>query len=145
MNRVSNVLKSHGVRKGDRVAIYMPPCPLAVASMLACARIGAVHSVVFAGFSAEALASRINDGIDPLSFANRIKFFDSIYLLLAEAKVVITADQGVRAGKLIELKKTVVTAVEKCPSVQAILVAKRTGNPVISSPLDIDLDEVDNV
>nr|CAH0113534.1 unnamed protein product [Daphnia galeata] len=120
MNRVSNVLKSHGVRKGDRVAIYMPPCPLAVASMLACARIGAVHSVVFAGFSAEALASRIND---------------------AEAKVVITADQGVRGGKLIELKKTVVTAVEKCPSVQAILVAKRTGNPVISSPLDIDLDE----
>lgn len=77
MNRVSNVLKSHGVRKGDRVAIYMPPCPLAVASMLACARIGAVHSVVFAGFSAEALASRINDGIDPLNFtfANRINFF----------------------------------------------------------------------
>lgn len=65
--------------------------------------------------------------------------------MLAEATVVITADQGVRGGKLIELKKTVVTAVEKCPSVQAILVAKRTGNPVISSPLDIDLDEVDSV
>lgn len=63
MNQVANVLKTHGVKKGDRVAIYMPACPLAVASMLACARIGAVHSVVFAGFSAEALASRINDGI----------------------------------------------------------------------------------
>ncbi|XP_046645729.1 acetyl-coenzyme A synthetase 2-like, mitochondrial isoform X2 [Daphnia pulicaria] len=120
MNQVSNVLKSQGVQKGDRVAIYMPPCPLAVASMLACARIGAVHSVVFAGFSAEALASRIND---------------------AEAKIVITADQGMRGGKLIELKKTVVTAVEKCPTVKTILVAKRTGNPVVSSPLDVDLDE----
>ena len=62
MNQVANVLKSHGVVKGDRVAIYMPACPLAVASMLACARIGAIHSVVFAGFSAEALASRIIDG-----------------------------------------------------------------------------------
>lgn len=62
--------------------------------------------------------------------------------LLAEAKVVITADQGVRGGKLIELKKTVVTAVANCPSVTAILVAKRTGNPVVSSQLDVDLDEV---
>jgi acetyl-CoA synthetase len=68
MNQVSNVLKSQGVQKGDRVAIYMPPCPLAVASMLACARIGAVHSVVFAGFSAEALATRINDGIHSFNF-----------------------------------------------------------------------------
>lgn len=62
MNKVANVLKSHGVEKGDRVAIYMPPCPVAVAAMLACARIGAVHSVIFAGFSAESLASRIIDG-----------------------------------------------------------------------------------
>lgn len=68
MNRVANVLKSHGVTKGDRVAIYMPACPLAVASMLACARIGAVHSVVFAGFSAESLASRIIDGILSFTF-----------------------------------------------------------------------------
>ncbi|KZS17455.1 Acetyl-coenzyme A synthetase 2, mitochondrial-like protein [Daphnia magna] len=98
MNQVANVLKTHGVKKGDRVAIYMPACPLAVASMLACARIGAVHSVVFAGFSAEALASRIND---------------------AEATVVITADQG-------------------C---QSHFVAKRTGSLVVSSTLDVDLDE----
>lgn len=62
MNKLANVLKSKGVEKGDRVAIYMPSCPVAVAAMLACARIGAVHSVVFAGFSAEALASRIIDG-----------------------------------------------------------------------------------
>lgn len=60
--RVANVLKGHGISKGDRVAIYMPNSPLAVASMLACMRIGAVHSVVFAGFSAEALATRIQDG-----------------------------------------------------------------------------------
>jgi acetyl-CoA synthetase len=60
----------------------------------------------------------------------------------AEDKIVITADQGVRCGELIELKKTVVTAVEKCPTVKIILVAKRTGNPVVSSPLDVDLDEV---
>lgn len=63
MNKVANVLKSRGVTKGDRVAIYMPACPLAVAAMLACARIGAIHSVVFAGFSADALANRIIDGI----------------------------------------------------------------------------------
>ena len=62
MNKIANVLKSHGVKKGERVVIYMPVSPVAVASMLACARIGALHNVVFAGFSAEALASRINDG-----------------------------------------------------------------------------------
>lgn len=62
VNRISNMLKKHGVKKGDRVAIYLPTSPVAIASMLACARIGAVHSVVFAGFSAEALAGRIEDG-----------------------------------------------------------------------------------
>lgn len=61
MNKVANMLKAHDVKKGDRVAIYMPSCTMTVAVMLACARIGAVHSVVFAGFSAESLASRIND------------------------------------------------------------------------------------
>jgi acetyl-CoA synthetase len=61
MNRVANMLKAYGVKKGDRVAIYMPCCTLTAATMLACTRIGAIHSVVFAGFSAEALASRIND------------------------------------------------------------------------------------
>ncbi len=61
MNQIANTLRSYGVKKGDRVAIYLPCCTIAAASMLACARIGAVHSVVFAGFSAESLASRIND------------------------------------------------------------------------------------
>jgi len=120
MNRIANVLKSRGVVKGDRVAIYIPVSPIAVASMLACARIGAIHSVVFAGFSAQALASRIID---------------------AGAKVVITADQGIRGGKVIELKKTVVDAVTRCPLVTTILTAKRTGKPVVSSPFDVDLDE----
>lgn len=63
VNRIANVLKSHGVGKGDPVAIYLPTSPIAVAAMLACARIGAIHSVVFAGFSAEALSDRINDGL----------------------------------------------------------------------------------
>jgi acetyl-CoA synthetase len=61
MNRIANMLRAYGVKKGDRVAIYMPCCSMTVATMLACARIGAIHSVVFAGFSADALASRIND------------------------------------------------------------------------------------
>ena len=121
VNKVANVLKSHGVERGDRVAIYMPSCPMAVAAMLASSRIGAVHSVIFAGFSAESLASRIDD---------------------AQAKVIITCDQGVRGGKLIELKKTVDNAAAKCPSVRHVLVSKRTGNPVSSTPLDVDLDEV---
>lgn len=68
MNQIANLLKSLEVEKGDRVAIYMPVSPMAVAAMLACARIGAVHNVVFAGFSAEALATRINDGLLKFSF-----------------------------------------------------------------------------
>lgn len=67
--RLANTLKSHGVRKGDRVAIYMPVCPTAVAAMLACARIGAAHTVVFAGFSSDALAGRIQDGEDTGNWA----------------------------------------------------------------------------
>ena len=121
VNKMANVLKSHGVERGDRVAIYMPSCPMAVAAMLASSRIGAVHSVIFAGFSAESLASRIDD---------------------AQAKVIMTCDQGVRGGKLIELKKTVDNAAAKCPSVRHVLVSKRTGNPVSSTPLDVDLDQV---
>ena len=70
MNQISNMLKSYDIKKGDRVAIYMPCCPMAVASMLACARIGAIHSVVFAGFSAESLASRINDCMFKYSLKN---------------------------------------------------------------------------
>lgn len=122
MNRIANMLKSYGVVKGDRVAIYMPCSSVTAACMLACARIGAVHSVVFAGFSAESLASRIND---------------------SECKVVITANQGVRGGKVIELKKTVDKAVSKCPSVERVFVYKRTEHPFQIEPnKDVVMDEL---
>uniref|UniRef100_A0A673BY40 Acetyl-coenzyme A synthetase n=1 Tax=Sphaeramia orbicularis TaxID=375764 RepID=A0A673BY40_9TELE len=119
--RLANVLKSHGIAKGDRVAVYMPVSPLAVATMLACARIGAVHTVVFAGFSAEALAGRIQD---------------------AECKAVVTCNQGVRGGRIIDLKATVDTAVKMCPTVQHVFVAQRTDAPAVMGHLDIALEEV---
>jgi acetyl-CoA synthetase len=109
VSRLANVLRHHGIRKGDRVAIYMPMIPEAVYAMLACARIGAVHSVIFAGFSADSLRDRIND---------------------AKCKAVITADEGVRGRKPIPLKRTVDEAVLACPSVKYVFVAKRTGNKV---------------
>lgn len=119
--RLANVLLDCGVKRGDRVALYLPASPLATASMLACARIGAVHSVVFAGFSAEALASRIQD---------------------AGAEMIITMDQAVRGGKVIELKKVVDAAVAKCPSVKQVLVGTRTGASVNMGPKDIKLDKI---
>eukprot|EP00111_Clytia_hemisphaerica_P000546 TCONS_00001613-protein len=106
--QVANVLKRKGVQKGDTVCIYMPVSPIAVACMLACTRIGAVHSVVFAGFSAEALSARINDG---------------------GSKIVITADEGLRGSKRISLKNTVDKALENC-SVDNVLVYQRTGADV---------------
>ncbi|KAM4772223.1 acetyl-coenzyme A synthetase 2-like, mitochondrial [Rhinophrynus dorsalis] len=118
--RIANTLKKYGIKKGDRVAIYMPVSPLAVASMLACARIGAVHTVVFAGFSAESLAGRIND---------------------ASCKAVITFNQGLRGGRVTELKKTVDEAVKTCPSVKHVFVAQRTDNKVPMGNLDIPLEE----
>uniref|UniRef100_A0A8C7LQ73 Acetyl-coenzyme A synthetase n=1 Tax=Oncorhynchus mykiss TaxID=8022 RepID=A0A8C7LQ73_ONCMY len=119
--RLANTLKRHGVNKGDRVAIYMPVSPIAVAAMLACARIGAVHTVVFAGFSSEALAGRIQD---------------------AQCKAVITCNQGVRGGRFIDLKPTVDAAVKNCPNVQHVFVAQRTTNPTPMGKLDIPLEEV---
>jgi len=109
VGRCSNALKSLGVRDGDRVAIYMPMVPEAAIAMLACARIGAIHSVVFGGFSSEALADRIND---------------------AEAKVCITADGGWRRGQVVELKQNVDEALKKCTSIHKVLVLKRVGNKV---------------
>ena len=107
--RLANVLRHHGIRKGDRIAIYMPMIPEAAYAMLACARIGAVHNVVFAGFSADSLRDRIND---------------------AHCKAVITADEGVRGGKLIPLKRTVDEAVMACPTVQHVFIVQRTGNKI---------------
>ncbi len=107
--RFANVLAAHGVKKGDRVTIYLPMIPEVVYAMLACARLGAVHSVIFAGFSPDSIAGRIHD---------------------SDSAVVITADEGVRGGKAIPLKKNVDAACEKCPGVKTVLVVKRTGNAV---------------
>ncbi len=103
--RLANAMKNLGVQKGDRVTIYMPMVPAATCAMLACARIGAVHSVVFAGFSSEALAGRIQD---------------------CEAKLVITADEGLRGGKTIPLKASTDKALTQCPTVKHVIVYKRT-------------------
>jgi acetyl-CoA synthetase len=107
--RFANVLKQFGVQKGDRVCVYLPMMPEAVYAMLACARIGAVHSVVFAGFSSDALRDRIVD---------------------ADCRVVLTADEGLRGGRVIPLKATVDAAVEGLDLVHTVLVAARTGAEV---------------
>jgi acetyl-CoA synthetase len=106
VGRFANVLKGLGVRKGHRVTIYMPMIPETAYAMLACARMGAVHSVVFGGFSPDALAGRIND---------------------CDSAVVITADEGRRGGKTVPLKANVDTALEDCPGVEKVLVVKNTG------------------
>ncbi|MDX5367208.1 MAG: acetate--CoA ligase, partial [Alphaproteobacteria bacterium] len=107
--RFANVLKSRGVKRGDRVTIYMPMIPEAAYAMLACARIGAVHSVVFGGFSPDSLAGRILD---------------------CESNCVVTADEGVRGGRKIPLKANTDEALKKCPGVKSVIVVKRTGGKV---------------
>ena len=109
VSRLANVLKSRGVKKGDRVCIYMPMIPEAAYAMLACTRIGAVHSVVFGGFSPDALRDRILD---------------------ADCRTVITADEGVRGGKPVALKQNVDKALASCPNVSTVLVVERTGASV---------------
>ena len=108
--RMANALKSLGTKRGDRVTIYMPMIPEAAMAMLACTRIGAIHSIVFGGFSPEALAGRIQD---------------------CDSNVLITADAGMRGGKQVPLKANVDTALEQCPSVEAVLVVRHVGNAVI--------------
>nr|WP_315143683.1 acetate--CoA ligase [uncultured Flavobacterium sp.] len=110
VNKMANVLQNNGIQKGDRVCIYLPMIPELAVSILACARIGAIHSVVFAGFSDSAVAARIND---------------------SECKMVITSDGGYRGNKTIDLKGIIDEALKKCPSVQQVLVAKRT-NTIVS-------------
>jgi len=107
--RMANVLKDLGVKKGDRVTIYLPMVPLAAAAMLACARIGAVHSVVFGGFSPDSIAGRIKD---------------------CESRIVITADQGRRGGKRVPLKANVDEALLQCPEVEKVLLIRWTGADV---------------
>ena len=115
--RLANVLKTLGVKKGDRVCIYLPMIVEAAVAMLACARIGAIHSVVFGGFAPHALADRIND---------------------CKANIVITADEGVRGGKKFQLKANVDEALKKTPSVKHVVVVKHTGGAVsMTQPRDV--------
>ncbi|MGA9589393.1 MAG: acetate--CoA ligase [Salegentibacter sp.] len=109
VNKFANVLKDNGIKKGDRICIYLPMIPELAIAMLACARIGAIHSVVFAGFSSKALATRTND---------------------AGCKMVITADGSFRGSKTIDLKGIVDEALEDCPDVETVLVAKRIRSEV---------------
>ncbi|GAA4952573.1 acetate--CoA ligase [Algibacter agarivorans] len=109
VNRFANVLKSQGIKKGDRVCIYLPMIPELAISVLACARIGAIHSVVFAGFSATALSTRIND---------------------SDCKIVITSDGSYRGAKTIDLKGIVDEALESCDGVKTVLVAKRINSDI---------------
>tara|TARA_R110001606_G_scaffold23042_4_gene78017 strand:- start:6529 stop:8436 length:1908 start_codon:yes stop_codon:yes gene_type:complete len=110
VNQFANVLKEQGIKKGDRVCIYVPMIPELAISLLACARIGAIHSVVFAGFSATALSTRIND---------------------CDCKMVITSDGSYRGAKSIDLKGIVDEALETCDGVDTVLVVKRTNSPVV--------------
>ncbi len=107
--RLANAMKARGVKKGDRVCIYMPMIPEAAYAMLACARIGAIHSVVFGGFSPQSLIDRIQD---------------------SDCRCLITADEGVRGGKLIPLKANCEAALAECPNVHTVLTVRRTGNSV---------------
>jgi acetyl-CoA synthetase len=107
--RFANVLKAHGVKKGDRVTIYLPMIPEAAYAMLACARIGAIHSVVFGGFSPDSLASRISD---------------------AKSSILITADEGLRGGRKVALKVNADAACDKAGGVRSVIVVRRTGAPV---------------
>eukprot|EP01138_Halocafeteria_seosinensis_P001099 gb/GECG01001124.1/.p1 GENE.gb/GECG01001124.1/~~gb/GECG01001124.1/.p1 ORF type:complete len:656 (+),score=78.88 gb/GECG01001124.1/:1-1968(+) len=121
VSKVANVMKSYGVQKGDTVAIYMPMVPQVAFVILACARIGAIHSVVFAGFSSDSLRDRIRD---------------------AQSKWVFTCDEGRRGGKTIPLKQTTDKAVDQCRCVEHVFVYKRTNNPKVSySERDVMMDD----
>lgn len=114
VNKMANALKNLGVEKGDTVSMYLPMCPELLVSILACNKIGAIHSVVYSGLSVGAFVDRMND---------------------AEAKVLITADGTYRRGKIIDLKRIVDEALLKCPTIETTIVVKHTGNPIKISEL----------
>ena len=111
--KFANVLKSRGVQKGDRVAIYMGMCPELAIAMLACARIGAIHSVIFGGFAAHAIVDRVND---------------------SSCVAVLTQDTSYRRGSQVQLKKIVDEALEQCPTIQHVVVYRRSGTAVHMKP-----------
>ncbi|WP_336958973.1 acetate--CoA ligase [Sphingobium aquiterrae] len=113
VSRFANVLKANGVQRGDRVTLYLPMIPEAAFAMLACTRIGAIHSIVFGGFSPDSLASRIKD---------------------CDSRLVVTADEGLRGGKKVPLKVNVDEALKSCTSVETVLVVERTGSGVAMTP-----------
>ena len=120
--RLANALKSRGVKKGDRVCIYMPMVPQAVYAMLACARLGAIHSVVFGGFSSNSLRDRILD---------------------SDCQTLITSDEGVRGGSLVPLKRNAEAALAECPNVHTVVVFRRTGNEIPwQASRDVWYDEI---
>jgi len=119
--RMANVLRAYGVAKGDRGTIYLPMIPEAAYAMLACARIGAIHSVIFGGFSPDSIAGRIQD---------------------CDSRIVITADEGLRGGRIIPLKANVDEALTMCPGVETVIVVRRTGANVAMTPgRDVAYDE----
>src|SRR4030095_2443627 len=114
VNAFANALKSLGVKRGDRVAIYMPLVPEGAIAMLACARIGAAHSVVFGGFSSESLRDRIND---------------------AQATLLVTADGGYRRGQIVPLKQMADEALKDTPSISAVIIVQRQGRARLPVPV----------
>ena len=116
INQFANALKNIGIKKGDRVTIYLPTIPELIISMLACSRIGAIHNVVFSGFSSDALADRINN---------------------AQSKLIITANANYRRGKLIELKKIVDQAILSTPSIKNVIVLRNTSNQIHLNSIDL--------
>lgn len=121
ISRLANVLKKLGVKKGDRVCIYLPMIPEVVISMLACVRIGAIHSIVFSAFSSESLKIRILD---------------------SDCKLLITADEGIRGGKVTSLKEKADTALQSCPKIKHVIVVKRTDNKIPwDNKRDVDYQE----
>ena len=122
VNRTANALKSLGVKKGDCVTVYLTMIPELAYTMLACARIGAIHSIIFGGFSSESIANRIKD---------------------CNSKFIVTADQGIRGGKIIPLKKTVDDALENCPSIKKCLYFQKSNSEIkIVNKLDTKLNEI---